>query len=178
MRTRGTTSLVAAALATMVSGAAAQQTAPAQGRTFTPAELAAFRAALPDAPARETVIRVCGQCHEPQRPASLRLTREGWEGVVQKMKGLGASAFATDADLAQVTDYLAENFKGEAARPINLNSASAIDLEAVAGLLRKEAAVWIAYRVKTPCKTLDDLKKVDGLPFDKIDQRRDRLSCF
>jgi competence protein ComEA len=162
----------------MVSGAAAQQTAPAQGRTFTPAELAAFRAALPDAPARETVIRVCGQCHEPQRPASLRLTREGWEGVVQKMKGLGASAFATDADLAQVTDYLAENFKGEAARPINLNSASAIDLEAVAGLLRKEAAVWIAYRVKTPCKTLDDLKKVDGLPFDKIDQRRDRLSCF
>ena len=178
MRTRGTTSLVAAALATMVSGAAAQQTAPAQGRTFTPAELAAFRATLPDAPARETVIRVCGQCHEPQRPASLRLTREGWEGVVQKMKGLGASAFATDADLAQVTDYLAENFKGEAARPINLNSASAIDLEAVAGLLRKEAAVWIAYRVKTPCKTLDDLKKVDGLPFDKIDQRRDRLSCF
>ena len=178
MRTRGTTSLVAAALATMVSGAAAQQTAPAQGRTFTPAELAAFRAALPDAPARETVIRVCGQCHEPQRPASLRLTREGWEGVVQKMKGLGASAFATDADLAQVTDYLAENFKGEAARPINLNSASAIDLEAVAGLLRKEAAIWIAYRAKTPCKSLDDLKKVEGIPFEKIDKRRDRLSCF
>ena len=178
MRTRGTTSLVAAALATMVSGAAAQQTAPAQGRTFTPAELAAFRAALPDAPARETVIRVCGQCHEPQRPASLRLTREGWEGVVQKMKGLGASAFATDADLAQVTDYLAENFKGEAARPINLNSASAIDLEAVAGLLRKEAAIWIAYRAKTPCKSLDALKKVEGIPFAKIDKRRDRLSCF
>jgi competence protein ComEA len=173
--------LVAAALAaavSAVSAGAAQQTAPAQGRAFTPAELATFRAALPDAPARETVIRVCGQCHEPQRPASLRLTREGWQGVVQKMKGLGASAFATDADLSQITDYLAENFKGEAARPINLNTASAIDLEAVAGLLRKEAAIWIAYRAKTPCTSLDDLKKVEGLPFEKIDQRRDRLSCF
>ena len=178
MRTPGAIWLVAAALVAAVSGVATRQSVPAQGRTFTPEELATFRAALPDGPARETVIRVCGQCHEPQRPASLRLTREGWEGVVQKMKGLGASAFATDADLAQVTDYLAENFKGEAARPINLNSASAIDLEAVAGLLRKEAAIWIAYRAKTPCKSLDDLKKVDGLPFEKIDQRRDRLSCF
>jgi competence protein ComEA len=169
---------VAAAVVTAVSVPTAQQTAPAQGRTFTAEELATYRAALPDAPARETVIRVCGQCHEPQRAASLRLTREGWEGVVQKMKGLGASALATDADLAQITDYLSENFKGEAPKPINLNSASAIDLEAVAGLLRKEAAIWIAYRAKTPCKSLDDLKKVEGVPFEKIDTRRDRLSCF
>jgi competence protein ComEA len=169
---------VSAAAAAAVSVSAAQQTAPAQGRTFTPEELATYRAALPDAPARETVIRVCGQCHEPQRAASLRLTRDGWEGVVQKMKGLGASALATDAELAQITDYLSENFKGEAPKPINLNSASAIDLEAVAGLLRKEAAIWIAYRAKTPCKSLDDLKKVEGVPFEKIDTRRDRLSCF
>ena len=179
MGTSGLTRFVAAGAAAAVSVvAAAQQTAPAQGRSFTPEELATYRAALPDAPARETVIRVCGQCHEPQRAASLRLTREGWEGVVQKMKGLGASALATDAELAQITDYLSENFKGEAARPINLNSASAIDLEAVAGLLRKEAAIWIAYRAKTPCKSLDDLKKVEGIPFEKIDKRRDRLSCF
>jgi DNA uptake protein ComE-like DNA-binding protein len=109
----------------------------------------------------------------------LRLTREGWEEVVQKMKTLGASALATDAELAQITDYLSENFKGEAPRPLNMNSASAIDLEAVAGLLRKEAAIWIAYRTRNgPCKSLDDLKKVEGLPFGKIDERRDRLGCF
>ncbi len=169
-----------AGVAAMVSLAAApHQSAPAaQGRAFTPQELAAYRAALPEAPARELTIRVCAQCHEPQRAASLRLTRQGWEDVVQKMKGLGASALATDAELAQITDYLAENFKGEAPKPINLNTASAIDLEAVGGLLRKEAAIWITYRSKTPCKSLDDLKKVDGLPFEKIDQRRDRLVCY
>ena len=177
MRTPSRIWLVAAAVAAAVSVPAAQQSA-APGRAFTPEELATYRAALPDAPARETVIRVCGQCHEPQRAASLRLTRQGWEDVVQKMKGLGASALATDAELGQITDYLSENFKGAAPKPINLNSASAIDLEAVAGLLRKEAAAWIAYRGKTPCKSLDDLKKVDGLPFDKIDKRRDRLVCF
>jgi competence protein ComEA len=150
----------------------------AQGRTFTPQELATYRASLPDAPARDLVIRVCAQCHEPSRAASLRLTRDGWEAVVQKMKGLGASALATDAELAQITDYLSENFKGEAPKPINLNTAPAIDLEAVAGLLRKEAAAWIEYRKKTPCKAVDDLKKVEGLPFKKIDERRDRLVCY
>jgi competence protein ComEA len=172
--------LVAATVAIAVEIVAGQQrsAAPVPGRTFTPEELAAYRAALPDAPAREVVIRVCGQCHEPNRAASVRLTREGWEGVIQKMKGLGASVLASDAEFAQITDYLAENFKGEAPRPINLNSASAIDLEAVAGLLRKEAAIWIAYRAKTPCKSLDDLKKVEGLAFKKIDERRDRLVCF
>lgn len=176
--------VIGAALGATVSaarrGGAPQQTAPpSQGRTFTPEELAAYRAAMPDGPARDLTIRVCGQCHEPNRAASLRLTPDGWQDVVQKMKGLGASALATDAELAQITSYLSENFKGEAPRPINLNTAPAIDLEAVAGLLRKEAAIWIAYREKNgPCKSIDDLKKVDGLPFKKIDERRDRLGCF
>jgi len=175
---------LAAAATTIITGA--QQTAtstttaaaPVQGRTFTPEEMTAFRAVMPDAPARDLTIRVCGQCHEPTRAAALRLTRDGWQGVIDKMKGIGASALATDAEFAQITDYLSENFKGEAAKPINLNSANAIDLEAVAGLLRKEAAIWIEYRKKTPCKALDDLKKVEGLPFDKIDGRRDRLVCL
>jgi DNA uptake protein ComE-like DNA-binding protein len=48
----------------------------------------------------------------------------------------------------------------------------------VAGLLRKEAAAWIAYRKKALCKSLDDFKKVPGVPFKKIDERRDRLVCF
>ena len=71
------------------------------------------------------------------------------------------------------------HFKGDAPKPINLNTAPAIDLESVAGLLRKEAAALIAYRTKHgPCKTLEDLKKVPGVDFRKIDRRRDRLVCF
>ena len=108
---------------------------------------------------------------------TVRLTREGWQDVVAKMVGLGARG--TEAELEQVTDYLATNFKGEAPKPINMNTASSVELESVAALLRKEAAAWIAYRnTKGGCKTLDDLKKVVGVPFKKIDERRDRLVCF
>jgi competence protein ComEA len=148
-----------------------------QMRTFTPEEIAAMAATMPAGPARELTVKVCAQCHEPNRAAALRLTREGWEGVVQKMTGLGAQA--SEAEFAQIVDYLAENFKGEAPKPINMNTASSVELESVAALLRKEAAIWIAYRNKNgPCKSLDDLKKVEGLPFKKIDERRDRLVCF
>jgi Helix-hairpin-helix motif len=186
MNTRIRIATATAAIAATMAVSAQQQTTtstaaqpPAQAgqmKTFTPEEMAAMRATMPEGPARDLAIRVCAQCHEPNRAAALRLTREGWEGVIQKMRGLGAPG--SDAEFAQITDYLAENFKGEAPKPINMNSASSIDLEAVAGLLRKEAAIWIAYRNKNgPCKSLDDLKKVVGLPFKKIDERRDRLVC-
>jgi competence protein ComEA len=150
---------------------------PTQLRTFTPEEIAALSQGLPEGKSRELVVRVCAQCHEPQRAAAVRLTREGWEGEVSKMMGLGAKM--TDDEYTQIVDYLAENYKGEAPKPINMNSATSVELESVAGLLRKEAAAWIAYRTRNgPCKSLDDLKKVEGLPFSKIDDRRDRLGCF
>jgi competence protein ComEA len=90
---------------------------------------------------------------------------------------LGAKA--SDGERAAVLNYLAEHFKGEAPRPLNLNTATAIELESILGLLRKESAAWIAHRKTSgPCKSLDDLKKVPGVPFKKIDERRDRLVCF
>ena len=169
------------AAAAAIRVGAAQQTpataAPAQQRTFTAEELAALSKGMPDGPGRELTVRVCAQCHEPQRAAALRLTRDGWEGVISKMVSLGAKA--TDAEFVQIIDYLAENYKGEAPKPINMNSATSVELESVAAMLRKEAAAWIAYRNKSgPCKTLDDLKKVPGIDFKKIDERRDRLVCF
>ena len=168
--------LCSVTLATLAAVVSAQQPAP-QMRTFTPEEMAAMRAVMPEGEARDLTIRVCAQCHEPQRAGALRLTRDGWEGVIAKMRGLGAQG--SDAEFAQITDYLSEHFKGEAPKPINLNSAPSVELEAVAGFLRKEAAAFIAWRNKNgPCKSLDELKKIPGVPFKKIDERRDRLVCF
>ena len=171
--------LVAAAAVAAVAAvsAATSAQAPMAARTLTPAEIAELAKTMPEGPNRELTVRVCAGCHEPQRAASIRLTREGWQEVVAKMVGLGAKG--TDEEIAKVTDYLAENYKGEAARPINMNTASAVDLEAVAGLLRKEAALWIKHRNdEGPCKSIDDLKKVPGFPFKKVDTKRDRLVCF
>ena len=132
---------------------------------------------FPDGPGKDVTVRICGTCHPSARGAAVRLTREGWQDVIAKMVSLGARG--TDEELAAVLDYLATNFKEDAPKPVNMNTASAIDLESVAGLLRREAASVIAYRAKHgPCKTLDDLKKVPGVDFRKLDKRRDRLVCF
>jgi competence protein ComEA len=142
-----------------------------------PAVVGLAQVRLPDAPGKDETVRICGACHEPERAAAVRLTREGWQESIAKMVALGAKG--SDEELEKVLDYLAEHFQGDALRPLNLNSATAIELESIAGLLRKEAAAWIAHRTKAgPCKSLDDFKKVPGVPFKKIDDRRDRLVCF
>jgi competence protein ComEA len=132
---------------------------------------------LPDAPGKDETVRMCGTCHEVERATSVRLSREGWQDTIAKMVDLGAKA--SDEERATVLNYLAEHFKGEAPRPLNLNTATAIELESIVGLLRKESAAWIAYRKTSgPCKSLDDVKKAPGVPFKKIDEHRDRLVCF
>ena len=133
-------------------------------------------AQLPDGAGRAETVKVCGTCHAPERGASVRLTRDGWEDVITKMVGLGAKG--TDAELAAVLDYLATNFKGEGVVPLNLNRATSVELESIGGFLRKESAAWIAWRAKRPCKALDDLRAVPGVDFTKIDKRRTHLVCF
>src|SRR5688572_11658046 len=138
---------------------------------------AAGQDSFPDGPGKDITVRVCGTCHPSARGAAVRLTRAGWRNVIAKMVSLGAKG--SDEELAAVLDYLSANFKGDAPKPVNMNTAPAIDLESVAGLLRREAAALIAYRKKHgPCKTLQDLKKIPGIDFRKIERRRDRLVCI
>lgn len=152
----------AIALATVVAMVAnpAGQTAPPSGE------------GLPDAPGKDVTARMCGLCHEARRAASVRLTYEGWSAVIDGMIKRGAKG--TDQEIAVVLDYLSTHFLGEASQPVNVNTAQQIDLELVAGLLRREAAAVVQYREKNgPFKTLDDMKKVPGLDFKKIDSKRD-----
>jgi competence protein ComEA len=143
----------------------------------TTAYVAFAQAQLPDGPGKEETVKMCGTCHPVDRAASVRLTRVGWQEVMTKMVGLGAKG--TDQELETVLNYLATNFKGEARKPLNLNTATSIDLESIVGMLRKESAAWIAARkTQGPCKTIDDLKRVGGVDFKKIEERRDRLVCF
>ena len=129
---------------------------------------------FPDGKGKDVVLKLCGDCHDAKVAASVRLTREGWSATIDDMVQRGASGSADE--ISQVVDYLATNFKGEGTRPLNVNTASALDLETVAGLLRKEAAAVIEYREKNGAfKTLDDMKNVPGLDFKKIDSRREYL---
>lgn len=173
----GTAQTLLAAIALVAATAGATSLQQMEGRTLTQEEITELARTMPAGPDRELTVRVCAACHEPQRAASLRLTREGWQDVVAKMVGLGAKG--TDEEIAKVVSYLAENYRGEAPKPINMNTASSVELESVATLLRKEAALWIKYRNEQgPCKSIDDFKKIPGFPYQKVDSRRDRLVCF
>jgi competence protein ComEA len=146
-------------------------------RTGAPVRAATPALQLPDAPGRETLLKVCSTCHQPERAASVRLTREGWEEVVADMIRRGAKG--TPEEFAFVTEYLATHFLGEAARPLNINTASQIDLESVAGLLRREASAVRSWIEKNGiCNDLADLKEVPGLDYKKIEDRKDFLVCF
>ena len=132
-------------------------------------------AQLPEGPGKDTVVKVCGTCHEPVRAAAMRLTREGWEQTVADMRWRGAKG--TDEEFAAVIEYLVANFLGEAPAKLNMNRATPVELESVVLLLRKEAAALIAYRDKVGgFKTIDDIKKAPGVDFKKIQAAKDRIT--
>jgi competence ComEA-like helix-hairpin-helix protein len=133
--------------------------------------------ALPDAPGRDVTVRLCGTCHPAETVASERRTPEGWREVIKRMVAAGAEG--TKEELETVFQYLSTQFPVDTQQTLNLNAATAVELESAAGLLRKEAAALIAHREKNgPCKKLEDLKNVAGLDYKKIEARKERLACM
>ena len=142
-----------------------------------PGAMLAAQNVLPDAPGRDVTVKVCANCHAAETVASVRHTPEGWRDVIAKMVAAGAEG--TEQELETVLQYLSTQFPAEAQKALNLNTATAIELESVAGLLRKEAAALIAHREKNgPCKKLEDLKKIAGLDYKKIEARKELLACM
>jgi competence protein ComEA len=64
--------------------------------------------ALPPGPGRDTLLRVCSACHDPDIVAHQSLDAQGWKDTVNTMADRGATA--TDAELGQITDYLIKSF--------------------------------------------------------------------
>jgi competence protein ComEA len=132
-------------------------------------------AQLPEGPGKTETERLCSQCHELTTSISRRQDRAGWEATVTKMVALGAQL--TDKETAAVLDYLATHFPAEEVSRINVNKASALDLESGLSFRRSEAAAIIEYRTKNgPFKTIEDLKKVPGIDTAKVEAKKNRVS--
>ena len=135
---------------------------------------AAAQETLPEGAGKEQTLRLCGTCHEAAKATSVRLTREGWIETIDRMKAFGAGG--SDEDVAAVLEYLATHFRGDTVRPLDMNTAEAIDLESVLQLLRRESKVVLDYRAKRGQFTsLEDLKALDPAIFKKIESRKDRI---
>jgi competence protein ComEA len=139
------------------------------------AEPALAQDTLPDGPGKEPLLRVCSQCHEASKSTSVKLTRAGWIETIDKMKALGADG--SEQEFQAILEYLATHFKGELDRPLDLNTAEALDLESVLGLLRRESAAFLQYRAtRGALSSIEDLKDLDPVILRKIEARKDRTA--
>ncbi len=132
-------------------------------------------AQLPDGPGKEETEKLCKQCHELERSVSLRQDRAGWQATVDKMVSLGAQG--TDKEIQAVLDYLAKTYPGDEQPKLNVNKATAIELESRLSLRRSQAAAILDYRTKNGAfKSIEDLKKVPGIDVAKIEAKKDVLA--
>jgi len=132
---------------------------------------------LPAGTGRETLKRVCTQCHDIESVPRLRYSRADWTSLVYSMKDMGADA--TGAEMDEIIDYLTLNFgKGdEAAKKVNVNSAAAKDLETGLGISAKESDLIVQYRTKNGnFKDLAALLKVDGVDAAKLQAAKDKIA--
>ena len=90
-------------------------------------------------------------------------------GVAEKAQFVQADMYEYDISQATVMALFL--------LPVNMNRATAVELESVVLLLRKEAAALLAYRDKVGgFKTIDDIKKAPGIDFKKIEAAKDRIT--
>jgi len=134
---------------------------------------------LPEGKGRETLQNTCTECHGLDKIFSETRTRGQWESIVNKMRIGGATM--TDSEYTDVVEYLTTHFgpeeKPKAVDKINVNKASAMELESVLELTSSEAAAIVRYReAHGAFKEWLDLTKVEGVDKAKIEAKKARLS--
>jgi competence protein ComEA len=125
---------------------------------------------LPEGPGKDTLQRVCSSCHEVESVTAARRTKTAWQHVIEDMVDRGAEG--SDEDMAAVLSYLT-TFYGR----INVNAASAQELEKSLDLSAKEAQAIVAYRERNgKINGLDELKKIPGVDADKLQAKRGSIA--
>lgn len=139
--------------------------------TLTFVFVGAAAAELPPGPGREETIRTCSRCHSPEVATAEHQTRDQWQVTISKMANLGAEA--NDNEFEAILDYLASHFGPAAAQPVNINKATAVEIECVLEITRTESKAIVQYRQQNGAfKSIDDLKRIPGLDFKKVDARK------
>ena len=131
--------------------------------------MAAAQPQLPDGKGKSTVEKVCFKCHGPENVLKKRHTKAQWDKILDTMSENGAKA--TDAEFEEVLNYLARYFA-----QINVNKASAAEIQDIVDLSADDAAAIAKYReANGEFKSLEDVGKVPGLDAKKIADRKDRI---
>jgi competence protein ComEA len=137
---------------------------------LSPPAAAAQDSPLPPGAGKQTLEKLCTGCHEIDTVVMARRTKLAWQEMVSDMAARGATG--SDEELAAVVQYLTEFFG-----KINVNTASAGDLEHALGLDEKAAQSIVGYRDKNgKFKDLEELKKVPGVSAEQLQQKRQLIA--
>lgn len=113
---------------------------------------------LPAGDGLATVENVCGSCHGADIVIGSQGSRALWEETVNAMRDRGA--YGSEADFETVINYLAKYF----GNPVNVNTASAEDLEKQFQIPTEQAAAIVKYRTDNgEFKAWEDFVMVPGL---------------
>ena len=137
---------------------------------------------LPAGKGKETLENTCTECHGLDKVLSALRPRERWKAIVAEMNSKGATM--SDSEMDTLVEYLSQYFgavenQDAKARPpakIDVNRATAKDLETALRITRKQADAVVRYRsARGPFQTWRDLTKVPGIDKAKIEAQKDQL---
>jgi competence ComEA-like helix-hairpin-helix protein len=178
-----------AVLFALVLGSATAQTSPPSGVT-----------AMPDGAGKTIVQKKCAMCHALSVVTTKRASRSEWDQAVNQMVSRGADL--SDDEIDTVVEYLSKNYgpldqkgtpsangdqpastdaaapQADAAgsTPVNVNKASAQDLESSLGLAKPEAEAIVKYREQNGnFKSWQEVAGVPGVPAAKIEGTQKRI---
>ena len=139
------------------------------------APFAVVAADLPEGKGKETVLRACTGCHKADAFTGYRHTKDEYSAIVIRMGQRGAPA--TTEELETVAAYLSANFpKVDDPNKLNVNKATAKEMEAALNLTAKEAEAIVAYREKHGIfRAVGDLYIIYGLEGTKIEAQKDKI---
>jgi competence protein ComEA len=129
---------------------------------------------LPEGPGKAVTARICTGCHGAEMFSGFHKSGDDWDRTITTMTEKGLSI--SDADYGAVLEYLSKNL-GPLPPKVNLNKATAAELEKALGITTKQAEAIVAYRAKNgDFKDLDGVKKVDGLDAAAIDAKKSSIA--
>jgi competence ComEA-like helix-hairpin-helix protein len=128
---------------------------------------------LPDGEGKEVVERLCLSCHGPENFISRKYTKDGWDEVIYSMQSRGLKG--TDQEFETVAKYCAK-YLGKSSATVNVNRATANELESALALAADQAEAIVRYRgEKGEFHTWQDVAKVPKVDAKKIEESKDRI---
>jgi len=133
------------------------------------------RTTLPDGPGRQTVERVCGNCHTAELVSDRRGDLRTWTQTVNTMLNRGAKANPEEA--AEIAAYLAMQFGTDVSvGPIRVNQYLTGELELALEIPEKEAEAIVNYRTTNGrIKNWEELITISGVDPLKLGLKRERI---